>query len=75
MGSVSPLLVYSPRAKNDFNFMTSHTDWPSDMYLVGACECVSFMQNNPDVCVLEDSQFRWSIRHFLRALRGDTKKR
>lgn len=48
MGSVSPLLVYSPRAKNDFNFMTSHTDWPSDMYLVGACECVSFMQNNPD---------------------------
>lgn len=55
MGSVSPLLVYSPRAKNDFNFMTSHTDWPSDMYLVGVCECVSFMQNNPDVCVLEDS--------------------
>lgn len=51
MGSVSPLLVYSPRAKNDFNFMTSHTDWPSDMYLVGACECVSFMQNNPDVYV------------------------
>lgn len=49
MGSVSPLLVYSPRAKNDFNFMTSHTDWPSDMYLVGACECVSFVQNNPDV--------------------------